>query len=130
MDNKLKDSEFIVWLRSDTNNLFSLNKPTNSEVLYANYVSLNQELSDMRASHVAKGDSCIDAAKKRDELAKRFNATQDVNERLTLLEQMKPYEIMLKKWHDEYTEIQKKEAEAEIMYKRYQDAKEVDEQYR
>ena len=87
LDEMTKD-EIISWVRKQF--FYSRDLPRKSELLWIRYEKKERALSDRRKLHIERGKSLNLA--KRDEYARRFNATHNLDKRRVLLDKMEPYE--------------------------------------
>lgn len=85
-----------------------------SDVLSRRWQLKQKELMERQKKHHEKLMS-IDT-KKRDELAKQFNAEIDFQKRIKIAQKIKPFEDALKKWFEEEKELQKEEKKVEKLY--------------
>ena len=108
---EMTKEEIITWIRKET-----FMRPRNSNLLWVRYYKKSQEILERRKANIEYGLN-IDL-KKRDEYAKQFNATKDVDHRVELMKKMEPYEKQFQVYIAESEAITKLEKDNEKLYKR------------
>ena len=113
---EMTKEELIFWTKSQAQ--FVCGPPEKSDILFSRYILQSKKCSILREKnieHVASMD-----LSKRDEYARQFNNSTDLQEKISLAEKMKPYEEKLKKYLDESEHISKEEKKAEKLYEQYE----------
>lgn len=111
--NEMTKAELIAWIRE-----YSFRKPTKSWVLFKRWQIKSQAVLDEQRAHTEAFANLN--LKKRDEYAKRFNASSDTQERVRLIELMKPYHDRLAAKLKGWKEIDKKQEAVDRLYSQYE----------
>lgn len=113
---EMTKEELIFWIKSQAH--YICDPPKKSDILFSRYMAQSKKCSDMREKNIEHGASM--ELSKRDEYARQFNVSTDIQEKGDLAEKMKPYEEKLKKYLDESEHISKEEKKAEKLYEQYE----------
>lgn len=105
--------EIIEWVRQ---NLYR--RPRRSELLLIKWDRLSKRIQSLQQKHLT--EDRVRGLKKRDEYARRFNASRDPEERMALLDKMRPYDKKLKEWIERGEAIEKQEEKVEAIYREYE----------
>jgi len=90
---EMTKSEIVEWLRSQVAYMFR--PPKKSDLLFIRWQRKSKLLGEKDRENIRELEK-VDFSK-RDKYAKRFNASSDTEEKLSLLKKMKPYEDLLTK---------------------------------
>ena len=112
--NEFSKEEIIAWIKSETHFLF--HPPTKSKLLWLRWEAKSKELMAKRNKSIEMLKACD--GKGRDELAAKFNGETDLNKRLAVLKQMKPFDDKFKKWLAFDKAVAKEEVELDRLYER------------
>ena len=107
LDNLTKP-QMIRFLKSQ----FAFRSPTKKSVLFFKWSEESDFISQAMDKHLSNSPDMS----QRDLLAKKFNASTDINERMRLIDLMKPYEAALAKHLREYESIRAKEKANDKLY--------------
>jgi hypothetical protein len=88
---EMTKSEIIEWLRSTAAYIFR--PPKKSALLFIRWQRKSKLLAEKDLVNIVELEKADSS--KRDEYAKRFNASSDTNEKLSLLKKMKPYKELV-----------------------------------
>jgi uncharacterized protein YjcR len=114
--NEMTKPELIAWIKEN----FFVRGPKMSWLLFHRWKIQSDALQKKEEAHLKREKPDF---KKRDEYARQFNATKDNNERLRLLNLIKPYDDWLKKDMSEWGKLQKEQAEIDRLYDRIDEAR-------
>ena len=117
--NEMTKNEILMWVRGQAD--YILSSPKKSDLLWYRWQAQEEKIRDRRKVNIEYGRSLNLA--KRDELAKQFNSTEDIDAKLLLLKKMEPYE---KKWQVYLCEsraIIKAEKKVDKLYVQYKNTK-------
>jgi len=84
------------------------------DVLFFRWNTKSDELNNRRSKSILELDG-LDFGE-RDKLAKRFNATTDINEKIRISKQLKKYEIPFRKWIKESQSINGEQEKLDKLY--------------
>jgi len=84
------------------------------DVLFFRWNTKSDELNNRRSKSILELDG-LDFGE-RDKLAKRFNASTDINEKIRISEQLKKYEIPFRKWIKESQSINGEQEKLDKLY--------------
>jgi len=93
---------------------FCMHPPKKSDLLFWRWENESAKL-DLRSKKNIEYGSSLNMGE-RDRLARLFNATQDINERVSYANKMKPYEQQLKQYLDESRSIMAGERKNQKLY--------------
>ncbi len=113
---QMTKEELVVWLRE---NLF-YKRPKEYEILHIRWKIRSDRYFKAEAA-LSEWFKGIDL-KKRDELARQFNETTDIETCLDLLNQMRPYDDAVQKYFKENDRLSKEWEAIEKLRDRYQKA--------
>ena len=111
LDSMTKE-EIISWLRSDyfmrnrlpkMSEYFARKWEAESKAIMEEHEKLSQELRGMDLA-------------KRDELARQFNASTDLNEKLSIAEKISPYDQKLQAWGKKSDALRIRQAKVDCLY--------------
>ena len=91
---EMTQEEIVSWVRQQP--FFMVTPPRKSSLLFHRWQVMSAKVQENMDAHCAAGKE-IDMAK-RDEYAKRFNASTDIKEKIALAEKMEPYDDQWNKW--------------------------------
>jgi len=89
--------------------------PKERSVLYFKWNIEEESIIKDMDLHIASSPDLSE----RDNLAKKFNASENDKERLDLLYKMKPYDILIQKHSDGYNALRKREKANDKLYKSF-----------
>jgi hypothetical protein len=121
--NEMTKEEIIGWLSDQLP--FILHPPRRSDILFYRWQRKSLEVQNKWEAHIAKWKPLSMA--KRDEYAVQFNASKDMNEKLNLLEKMKPYEDQLRQMLNESKALDKEQKAVDRMYEQIDVVREQEE---
>ena len=104
------NEEIVSWINQNC----YVRKPKESELLLIRW-QIETERNMKRSEELTKSLESINF-KKRDELAKKFNISKDIKEKLKLVEQMKPYHDKWNKYIKESEILRQDEARIQKIY--------------
>ena len=110
---QMTKQEIIRWIKQEIIPS-SIRMPRKSDILWYRYEKKQKELLDRSRANTQYGKS-LDMLK-RNEYAKKFNNTNDIKERLSLLGKMEPFEKKRKKYTNEIMAIMDEEKKCESLY--------------
>ena len=88
---EMTKSEIIEWIRGSAAYLFR--PPKKNDLLFIRWQRKSKLLGEKDRANIVELEKADFS--KRDEYAKRFNASSDMDEKLSLLKKMKPYEELM-----------------------------------
>jgi hypothetical protein len=112
---EMTKGELVFFIRG---NMFLRNLPRRKEIMFNRYQLKYKKHMDV-SDALTKELQGLDMSK-RDELARKFNASTDNAERLAILNKMLPYDNAIKSWFKKERENQKQFDELEKEYQRIQ----------
>lgn len=110
---EMTKSEIIEWLRSTA--AYTFRPPKKSAMLFIRWQRKSKLLIERERANIAELKK-VDFSK-RDEYAKRFNASSDTGEKLSLLKKMKPCEDLLSRNIKESQKIRKEYEKLDKLHK-------------
>lgn len=106
---EMTKEELIGWIKQSC-----LGRPKRSELLYIRWLRQSQQVLD----ETSKENRALDGVnfKERDNLAKRFNSTTNITEKLKLLDLMEPYDKAIMSHIERSQAIQRKSDKVDKLY--------------
>jgi hypothetical protein len=97
---------------------YTIRPPRKSSILFARYDAMAKKQMDLSRNHIESGKKLN--MKKRDEYARMFHETKDVNRRIELIKKMEPYDKKWQKYLDEGLSIMAGDAKVDRLYREYE----------
>jgi len=113
---EMTKEEIIHWVRGQVAYMFY--PPKKSDLLFSRWQKEEKKVAAMRKANIDRGKSLNMA--KRDEYAKQFNLTKDIEERLALLKKMEPYERKFQEYLFESKKIMGHQDRVDKIYQKYE----------
>lgn len=117
---EMTKEELVRWIKENC----WTRMPRASDVLFTRWQVQSEKVTAERKAETERF-SQVDFSG-RDEVAMQFNASTDVNERLALLEKLKPYDDAIADHFKRMEVIRKKEKKLDRLYKRIDVARQVE----
>lgn len=114
---KLSKEDIIILLCEKN---FLIKPPTKKDILWLQWEKASEAASKESKRLLAKGDRLLKLAKEHDEYARLLNASDDTNEKLRLLDKMKPYYKAFENDRKEWEAQQRLQNKADKIYKQWE----------